>query len=225
MTRKTKDIIFNVVFVTSTILILGLVFSIILLDIENLWVCAGLLVFEYLLLGFNMYLLPRILDKRVKNEHQVGTINERVVINGNNHAWKLFALAIILILFFMGTLYILLITEHPNIDPIKILKKEAIAAVFMTIVIAPVWGEMIHRAVKNTYIIEGSNLIINEWAWFMKKTDNLTIPISEIDSVRIAQRGVWGASLVEIQVGDIKRKFTTGMVGDELYDELKRRMA
>lgn len=225
MTRKTKDIIFNVVFVTSTILILGLVFSIILLDIENQWVYAGILVFEFLVLGFDIYLLPRMLYKRVKNEHQVGIINERVVINGKNHAWKLYVTAVMFIIFFMGTLYVLLITEHPNIDPIKILKKEAFAAVFMTIVLAPTWGEMIHRAVKNTYIIEGSNLIINEWAWYMKKTENLIIPISEIDSVRISQRGAWGICLVEIQVGDIKRKFTTGMVGDDLYDELKRRMA
>lgn len=164
--------------------------------------------------------LPRILASRVNNERTHGMIAERVVLNGKECVWQFVGLIVVSLIVSDVVYYLMALAfDFPN--PIQMTIYFAIG---FTLFMSPIFADHIYRCCRNTYVLEGNNLIIDEWAWFRRKTEHLVIPISEIESVR-KNAGPILAQPVEIVVAGIRRQLGSGIVGDELYRELKRRIA
>lgn len=167
-----------------------------------------------------MMTLPRILASRVDNDRTHGFVAERIVLNGKKRVWQLVGLIVISMIGGL-IIYYLMALLFDDCNPIRMTIYFAIGS---TLMMSPFFADNIYRCCKNTYVLEGNNLIIDEWAWFRPKTEHLVIPISDIESVR-KMNGPILEQPVEIVVAGISRKLGSGIVGDDLYHELKRRIA
>lgn len=175
-----------------------------------------------LLLGFT-YVLPYLLRGEVTNGHHEITHNDRLVFNGKDRIWEqiLQVIASYIVGFFMVYVY-----EASNgYSGMQSIYRALIFVIIFAIWMSPIYGDMIYRTYKNTYTIEGGNLIVDEWAWFRHKTDHLMIPIAEIEHISKKNVGTMQSSNIIITVAGIKRTLTCGIAGDEVYDALKERMA
>lgn len=226
MTNKTR----NIILIGSYIAMITVMFGMLYYDSryhedDTRW-SIGMIVLLFVLLFLWINVLPRFLEMRVDNHHKVSTRNERLVFNGKEKGRIRWIYSLVFTFVFMFS--------YKMWDDFRKYPSSSIgatigacivfASVFM-LCMSPLYGDMIYRCFKNTYTIEGSNLIIDEWAWFRKKTDHLVIPISEIESIRKKNNGLVQACNIEIQVQGIKRVLATGVVGDQLYNALKERMA
>lgn len=185
------------------------------------WLWLGIVALvELALILLMIYCLPKMLEMRVYNAHGRQSVNERLVLNGRTLVWQLVGINV-LSLVAMFTVYLIM---QFALGEKHILFKTTFFMVGMLVLMSPMLADQIHRCIKNTYTIEGDKLLIDEWAWFKKKTDQLMVPIAEITSIRKAING-WGQMCnVEIEVMGINRKLASGMVGEDLYNALKERM-
>lgn len=223
MTNKTRKTILITSFVLVELFYVGAWYYIFIarhLEDRLVWIYTiGMIV---LLLGM-MYLLPYLLRMDVTNGHHAIMRNERLVFNGKDRVWEpiLWVIAGLVLGFIMLYTY----AESEGAIRIRSIYYALACTGIFAIGLSPIYGDIIYRAYKNTYTIEGENLIIDEWAWFRRKTDHLTIPISEIEHIRKRNVGVMQGSNIIMTVAGIKRTLVCGMIGDEIYDALKERMA
>ncbi|MCQ2335475.1 MAG: hypothetical protein MJZ89_06540 [Paludibacteraceae bacterium] len=220
LTSKQRDII---LMGSHLVLVAIITFALWYIDkyhTDNWWWIAGLGVLEIFLLVMVLNVVPNLFDMRVQNQHAWAYANERLEINGKEKVWKLVGIQIMDIL--LGGL--VFATMQWAQSGRHIFLSTIFFETMMTILTSPLLADQIHRCLKNTYTIEGSNLIIEEWAWFKKKTDRLVVPINEIQSIRKTAGGWVQLCNIEFEVAGIKRKLTSGMIGEELYNGLKERM-
>lgn len=225
MTNKTRNTILTTSYIAMVVGLVGMVFYVVTYHEDDLRWPVGVLIGEFFLFFLWINVLPRFLEMRVDNQHKVTTRNERLVFNGKasiaRHIYSLLGTFVFMFSFEIWMIY----HEHPTFPIGRTIGISLLYAFFFMLCMSPLYGDGLYRRIKNTYTIEGSNLIIDEWAWFRKKTDHLVIPISEIESIRKKHNGLVQACNIEIQVRGIKRVLATGVVGDQLYDALKERMA
>lgn len=225
MTNKTRNIILHSSFIAMSALIIGMLFYYVRYHEDDMRWAIGVMLLEIVLFGLWFYVVPRFLEMRVDNQHKVSTYKDRRVFNGREHiARYIYGLAGTFVFMFSFEVW-QIFHDHPTSSLGRAIGFGLLSATFFVLCLSPIWGDMIYRCVKNTYTIEGGNLLIDEWAWFRKKTDHLLVPISEIESIRKKNNGLAQTCNIEIQVNGIKRILATGMVGDSLYDALKERMA
>lgn len=225
MTNKTRNIILTGSYIAIIAVMFGVCFYYLCYHEDDWRWIIGMFVLMYALLCLWIYVLPRFLEMRVDNHHKAVPRNERLVFNGREKIARWVSLLVFTFVFIFSFQLWMTYRNHPTSPIWEAIGFSLFFAVFYMLGMSPLYGDMIYRCVKNTYIIEGSNLIIDEWAWFRKKTDQLVIPISEIESIRKKNNGLAQACNIEIQVQGIKRVLATGMVGDLLYNALKERMA
>ncbi len=185
----------------------------------------GMMVLLFVLLVLWMNVLPRFLEMRVDNQHKAALRNERLVFNGKASTARYIYSLLGTFAFMFSMVMWMIYHDYPTLPIGRAIGYCLRFAIFFMVCMSPIFGDALYRRIKNTYTIEGSNLIIDEWAWFQKKTDHLVIPISEIESIRKKNAGLVQVCNIEIQVRGIKRVLATGVVGDPLYDALKERMA
>lgn len=225
MTSKTRNIILTGSYIAMVVGLVGMLFYYIRYHEDDTRWAIGMMVLLFVLLVLWMYVLPRFLEMRVDNQHKAATRNERLVFNGKaSIARNIYSLLGAFAIMFSSQIW-MIYHEHPTFPIGRAIGISLLFAIVFMVCMSPLFGDTIYRCFKNTYTIEGSNLIIDEWAWFQKKTDHLVIPISEIESIRKKNAGIAHACNIEIQVRGIKRLLATGVVGDPLYDALKERMA
>lgn len=221
MTNKTRKIILFSAYGVYYLVFIGLYFYVNRYHITDSNWMLGLALTTIVLLILLSGVLPRFLEMRVVNNHNSISRNEKLVFNGKEHAYRLYLFIMMLMVVMFVLNYFSLYSMHPERNVLRISLVETI--LFM-LAMSPMEADYIYRAMKNTYTIEGSNLIVDEWAWFRKKTDHLVIPISEITSMRKKNSGLVQTCNVEIQVNGVKRVLTSGIVGDQLYNALRERM-
>lgn len=226
MTNKTRNTILTGSFIVMTASIFGMLYYVIYYrDGDWRW-AIGALIAEFFLFFLWQNVLARFLEMRVDNQHKAVSRNERLVFNGKERGrirWISSFVFTFVMMFIFGLWMIY--HDHPTYPIGRAIGFSLFYAFFFVVGMSPIYGDLMYRCFKNTYTIEGSNLIIDEWAWFRKKTDHLVIPISEIDSIRKKNSGLAQTCNIEIQVQGIKRLLATGVVGDPLYNALKERMA
>lgn len=172
-----------------------------------------------LILVLELYVLPKLSETQCKNNHPIVFPQERIIINGKDE--KRFLIIANITSYVIVVLFFFILNNGTKQIPVS---QTILFGIIIFIAMLPAAADQFHRCCKNTYIIEGNNFIINEWAWFRKKTDNLVIPISQIESIKKKTLGLWQMAQVEITVGGIKRKLSTGFVGNELYNNLINKM-
>ena len=220
LTSKKRDIVLvgsNIVFSIVIVILLWYAQT----YHPNSWRWIGILALVvFILILLMMYGVPKMLEMRVENAHGRQSLNERLVLNGRPLVWQLVCRNL---LSFVVMLTVYLATEF-ILGEKHLLFKTTFFMIGMLVLMSPMLADQIHRCIKNTYTIEGDKLLIDEWAWFQKKTDQLMVPIAEITSIRKAING-WGMMCnVEIEVMGINRILASGMVGEDLYNALKERM-
>lgn len=181
---------------------------------DSWWWLGGLFVLEVVCLAL-MAVIPRWLDTPVVNQLAHSLANERLVLNGREQIWKVvgrMVLAYVVEIMIYGLCVYLVSLSRPQFMIM-------VFAVGILVMMSPMYADSIYRTCKNTYTIEGSNLIIDEWAWFRPKTDHLVIPIAEISHISRPNM-----SQVQIEVAGVKRPLASGIVSEELYNALKERM-
>lgn len=226
MTNKTRNIILSGSYVAIVMFLVGSLFYGAYCHTSADSNCEiWLMVVELVLLGLWIFVLPRFLEMRVDNQHKTASRNERLVFNGKVYRTRWIYLLSFTFVFMFSFEIWMTYRNHPAFPLWPAIGLALAFSIFFMVGMSPLWGDMIYRCIKNTYTIEGENLIIDEWAWFQKKTNHLVIPISEIESIRKKNNGLVQNCNIEIQVQGIKRLLATGLVGDQLYDALKERMA
>lgn len=188
---------------------------------ENIYWNLVYLALAILILVLELYVLPELSETQSKNNYPIVFPSERIIINGKDK--KSFLIIANITSYVFAVLFFAFILYNNGTKQIPIFRTILFGTI-MFIAMLPAAADQIYRCCKNTYIIEGNNFIINEWAWFKKKTDKLVIPISQIESIQKKTFGLWQMAQVEITVGGIKRKLATGTVGNELYNILINKM-
>lgn len=220
LTSKKRNIILIGSYIALDVIMIGELWYVEKYHPDSWWWIFGILATEIILLLLLLYVLPKKLEMRVENTHLQPDTYKRIVINGQKKVWNV--VGILIISFFTGVLTyaaMLWAQSHRHI-----LFMSLFWCIGMGIFLSPFIADLIQRCIKNTYTIEGNNLIVDEWAWFQRKTNYLVIPIAEITSIRKTMTGWAQLCNVEIEVAGIKRKLATGIVGEELYNALKERM-
>lgn len=188
------------------------------INYENLYWKIGLLVLGVLVLIIELYVLPKLSETQVDNGYPLTSPCERVVINGKDKK------GLVIMTHGIGYVFTVLLFVFMNRNESHLTFVLLGSGIGFFIGMFPFAADQVYRCVKNTYTIEGNNLIIDEWAWFRKKTDQLVIPICQIESVHRKKYGLLQLSQVEIQVAGLKRILTAGWVGNELYNALINKM-
>lgn len=225
MTNKTRNIILIGSYIAMITVMFGMLYYYSRYHEGDTRWSIGTMVLLFVLLFLWINVLPRFLEMRVDNQHIAVSRNERLVFNGKG---KITGYICSLVATFVFLFAFQMWQDHKEYPTSTIGESVGACIVFASVFMlcmSPIYSDVLYRRIKNTYTIEGCNLIIDEWAWFRKKTDHLVIPISEIESIRKKNAGLVQTCNIEIQVQGIKRVLATGVVGDQLYDALKERMA
>lgn len=221
MTSKTKNFI---LIGSQTLITVALCAGILLTNLFDArnhsltWaLCEGAIFI--LIVVFSCRLLPQLLGDNIAHLQVKNHTNERIVLNGKSRigkwiAWTFLGMGcVILILVFFHMAYT---TRHS----IPTGRHFYISVIVVILTFFPLYVEMGYRLYKNTYTIEGHNLIIDEWSWFRQRTRHLVIPIANIQSVRKVNLSLWQCN-IEIQVAGVKRKLHCGLVGNDLFNVIK----
>ena len=221
MTSKTKNFI---LIGSQTLITVALCAGILLTNLFDArnhsltWaLCEGAIFI--LIVVFSCRLLPKLLGDNIAHLQVKNHANERIVLNGKSKIGKWIAFTVIgmCCMIFIWVFYRMIYTTLHSIPSKRHLYIDVIALI---LTLLPLYLEMGHRFYKNTYTIEGHNLIIDEWSWFRQRTRHLVIPIANIQSVRKVNLSLWQCN-IEIQVAGVKRKLHCGPVGKDLFNAIK----
>lgn len=221
MTSKTKNFI---LIGSQTLITIALCAGILFMDFVDTrdhsvtWaLCEGAIFI--LIVVFNSCLLPKLLGDNIAHLQVKNHANERIVLNGKSKIGKWIAFSVIgmCCMIFIWVFYHMAYTTRHSIPTGR---HFYISVIVVILTFFPLYVEMGYRLYKNTYTIEGHNLIIDEWSWFRQRTRHLVIPIANIQSVRKVNLSLWQCN-IEIQVAGVKRKLHCGLVGNDLFNVIK----
>lgn len=226
MTNQTRRKILIAFWIIYDLLLL---FSVFVIEkwAEDSWIWNVIDIVLGILMLASIPIISKMVNMRIENRHNHTTMpNERLVFNGKPKFWRLFIFMTGMMMLFVCFAIILIFHDKYEL----IYTNESIRSLFyVSLIVFPFFFGIykfntLYRCYKNTYTIEGGNLIVDEWTIFRKKTDHLLIPINEIEALSKSVQGALPITNLKIKVGGVKRELETGVVGEDLYEALKERM-